>query len=79
MYKDHIAITKVEADIDDGFIIAAQAADELLNIKGIVASFVMAQAGNIIAISGRSHGEINVQIIINVKLLNFLSYGKSEI
>lgn len=64
MYKDHIAITQVEPDIEDGFIIAAQTADELLNIKGIIASFVMAQTGNVIAISGRSHGEINVQIIM---------------
>lgn len=64
MYKDHIAISQVEPDIEDGFIIAAQTADELLNIKGIMASFVMAQAGDIIAISGRSHGEVNVQIIM---------------
>ena len=42
----------------------AQAADELLNIKGIKASFVLSPNDNKIVISGRSLGDINVQMIL---------------
>lgn len=42
----------------------SQAADQLLKIRGIVASFVLAQDGNDVAISGRSAGEVNVQLIL---------------
>ncbi|MEF9953033.1 MAG: DHH family phosphoesterase [Clostridium sp.] len=41
-----------------------QAADELLKIEGIEASFVLAPTGNNVTISGRSLGEINVQVIL---------------
>ena len=43
---------------------AAQAADELVNIKGIQASFVLAERGQVIYISGRSLGDISVQLIL---------------
>ena len=43
---------------------AAQAADELLNISGIDASFVISPDGERVNISGRSMGEVNVQIIL---------------
>ena len=42
----------------------AQAADELLDISGIEASFVIAKNGNRIMISGRSLESINVQVIL---------------
>ena len=45
-------------------IIVAQAADELLNIKGIKASFVLSPNDQRIVISGRSLGDINVQMIL---------------
>lgn len=45
-------------------LIIPQAADELLKIDGIKASFVLAEAGNDIIISGRSLGDINVQLIL---------------
>ena len=46
-------------------LIAAQAADELLSVKGITASFVLGRKSDtIIFISGRSMGDINVQIIL---------------
>lgn len=45
-------------------VIAAQAADELLNITGIQASFVFVKIENDIYISGRSLGDVNVQIIL---------------
>ena len=49
---------------EDGALIAAQSADELLNIVGIKASFVLSHQENQISISGRSLGEINVQLIL---------------
>ncbi len=66
LYRDSIAITNVETNIKDGLIIAAQTADELLNIRGITASFAMAQIDDIISISARSHGDLNVQVIMEM-------------
>lgn len=45
-------------------ITQAQAADQLLKIRGINASFVVGDEGDCISISGRSLGEINVQLIL---------------
>ena len=45
-------------------IIAAQAADELLSISGILASFVLCKVDEVVMISGRSMGDINVQAIL---------------
>lgn len=66
IYDDGIAITDVEADIENGFIIAAQTADELLNIKGIEASFAIAKLDDVVSISARSHGKMNVQVIMEM-------------
>ncbi|HSN57956.1 MAG TPA: DHH family phosphoesterase [Clostridiaceae bacterium] len=44
-------------------VIAAQAADELLNITGIKASFVLVKIGEEILLSARSLGDINVQLV----------------
>ncbi len=66
IYHNNIAITNVEPNVEDGSIIAAQTADELLNIKGIIASFAMAEVGSIISVSARSHGDINVQVIMEM-------------
>ncbi len=61
---DAVAIAICEEQIDDLEVIVSQAADELLNIAGISASFVLAVYGDEILISGRSLGEINVQVIL---------------
>ena len=45
-------------------LICAKSADELLTISNITASFVLGKVGEKIFISGRSIGEINVQIIL---------------
>ncbi|MEG1427958.1 MAG: DHH family phosphoesterase, partial [Oscillospiraceae bacterium] len=45
-------------------IAAAQAADELLSIQGVKASFVLFRVNDDINISARSLGEINVQVIL---------------
>ena len=50
--------------IEDINVVAAQAADELLNINGVAASFVMYEAGRGVNFSARSMGEMNVQIIM---------------
>lgn len=45
-------------------VIAAQAADELLSITGVLASFVLCEIDSVVMISGRSLGDINVQAIL---------------
>lgn len=59
-----IAISMTQEQIKDISVIAAQAADELLSITGILASFVLCEIDNVIMISGRSLGDINVQLIL---------------
>lgn len=58
-----IAIAICPKEIEDT-VLAAQAADELLNITGIQASFVFVKIKDEIFISGRSLGDINVQLIL---------------
>ena len=63
VYRDQIAIAVPETEQDR--VVAAQAADELLNISGIEASVVAypTKAGGVI-VSARSIGEINVQLLL---------------
>lgn len=58
------AVSVCENDMPEIRVVAAQAADELLNIKGIDASFVLFRTGGVINISARSLGNINVQVIM---------------
>lgn len=58
------AVASTEAEFPDIRISAAQAADELLSIQGVDASFVIYPAGGVINISARSLGEINVQLVM---------------
>ncbi|HIT56359.1 MAG TPA: DHH family phosphoesterase [Candidatus Galloscillospira stercoripullorum] len=62
MYKAGIAIAKVDQTISR--VTAAQAADELLNISGIEASFVLFPDGERVILSARSMGDVNVQVIL---------------
>ncbi|WP_353097456.1 DHH family phosphoesterase [Tissierella praeacuta] len=61
---DKIAIGRLESQMEDSLLIAAQAANELLNVNGVEASFVMTYVNNKIHISGRSLGNISVQLIL---------------
>lgn len=61
--KDGIAIAKCPPNLSNS-VLAAQAADELLNITGIQASFVIVKIEGEVYISGRSLGDINVQVIL---------------
>ena len=62
LYRDGIAVAVVDHTV--GRVTAAQAADELLNISGIAASFVLFPDGDRVIISGRSMGDTNVQLIL---------------
>lgn len=62
--KDKIAISRLDKDTNSSILIAAQSADELLNIEGIIASFVLCILDDKIHISGRSLGELSVQLIL---------------
>ncbi|PHA00438.1 hypothetical protein COE51_07610 [Bacillus pseudomycoides] len=65
IYKNGIAIAKVDGDGFYDQVLIAQSADTLLTMTGIVASFVIAQRSEtVIGISGRSLGEVNVQLIM---------------
>ena len=59
-----IATSQCPPGVKNPSLIAAQAADSLLTIRGIHASFVLAQVGDGVIISGRSLGNINVQLIL---------------
>ncbi len=62
IYKAGIAIAAAESV--QSKVTAAQASDELLNISGIQASFVLFPMDDRINISARSLGDINVQVIV---------------
>lgn len=51
-------------DVVSPTVVGAQAANELLNIKGIRASFILTRYNGIIYISARSIDEVNVQVIM---------------
>lgn len=62
--NDTIGISIYDKKDKDAGIICAKAADELLSISNITASFVIGVQGEQICISGRSIGDINVQLIL---------------
>jgi len=68
-YQDGIAIAKGSEDSLYDQVVIAQAADTLLTMNGVIASFVISKrAENAVGISARSLGDINVQVIM--ELLN---------
>jgi len=62
LYRDDIAIAALDHSTDRA--LAAQAADELLTISRITASFVLYPDGQSVIISARSIGQTNVQVIL---------------
>ncbi len=67
VYRKNIAISSfspTDSGNTDNIVIAATAADDLLEIDGITASFVICNMGETAHISGRSLGNINVQFIL---------------
>ncbi len=61
---DNIAISVNDMDIDSVRLIAAQAADAMLGIRGIVTSFVVVKSGDEIFVNARSLKDFNVQVIM---------------
>ena len=59
-----IGISIYDENDKDANIVCAKAADELLTISDITASFVIGKLGDKVCISGRSIGDINVQVIL---------------
>jgi cyclic-di-AMP phosphodiesterase len=62
--NDNIAISVCPPFVKNAQLIAAQSADQLLTLSGLAAAFVLSAANNEIIISGRSLGDINVQMIL---------------
>ena len=62
LYREEIAIAALNTATSR--VLAAQAADELLNISGITTSFVLYPEGDQVSISARSIGKANVQMIL---------------
>ena len=62
--KNRIALAYSERKIENINVVIAQAADELLTMKGIEASFVLGTKEDKIFISARSFGKVNVQVLM---------------
>jgi c-di-AMP phosphodiesterase-like protein len=63
MVRSDVAVAAVSEDGVDR-VTASQAADELLTLKGVKASFVLYRSGDAVAMSARSMGDVNVQVIL---------------
>ncbi len=65
IYREEFAISVCQSDgLESPTIVGAQAANELLNIKGVKASFVLTMYQNKVYVSARSIDEVNVQIVM---------------
>ena len=65
IYRNYYAISVCTGeDVASPTIVGAQAANELLNIKGIKASFILTPYNGLIYISARSIDEVNVQVVM---------------
>lgn len=65
IYRDYYAISVCTGvDVASPTVVGAQAANELLNIRGIKASFILTPYNGIIYISARSIDEVNVQVVM---------------
>ena len=62
LYRKELAIAALNTGTTR--VLAAQAADDMLNISGITASFVMYPDGDTVYVSARSIGDANVQMIL---------------
>ena len=65
IYRDNLAIALSESDgTPKDRVAAAKAADKLLTLKGVKASFALIRIDDTVHISARSAGQINVQLIL---------------
>lgn len=63
IYKDKYAFAEVTSDIENHVLVVAQTADELLNMTHITSSFVFCKLDDVVIVSLRSFGDLNVQLI----------------
>ena len=63
LYREDIAVAAIDREGVDR-VTAAQAADELLGLKGVKASFVVFPNGENVQMSARSLGDVNVQVVL---------------
>jgi len=66
MWYPNIAVSEVDSKVPHAPIVAAQVADELLNIKGIEAAFVITSKDDFVMISARSLYDVNVQRVMEL-------------
>lgn len=66
LWKDEIGISTIDGHLAHSNILAAQVADELLNIKGIQSAFVITVKNEELLISARALGDMNVQRIMEI-------------
>ena len=65
LYRDRIALSTCEGETDASYrVVAAKAADKLLNLRGVDAAFSLVMIDGAIHISARSNGNVNVQLIL---------------
>ena len=65
IYRDQLAITTSEGTgSSNDRVVAAKAANKLLTVRNVNAAFALVAVGNVIHISARSNGSINVQLIL---------------
>lgn len=65
IYRDYFAIARCPSEgVDSPTVVGAQAANELLNIAGVKASFVLTEYNNEVYISARAIDEVNVQVLM---------------
>ena len=66
IFMDIFALSYVEPDAesDAPTVVAAKVANELLNVDGIKASFVVTEVDNVLYVSARSVDDVNVQVIM---------------
>ena len=62
--SNNIAVAKTYEKYQNIKVVASQAADEMLNIGNIKASFVVYPMDNAVGVSARSLGDVNVQLIV---------------
>lgn len=65
MFREHFAISICEGNTQEAItVVAAQAANELLDLKNVTAAFVLCKSAETIYISARSIDEVNVQLVM---------------
>lgn len=63
-FYDRYAIAVADDSMDVSRLISSKAADELLDIAGVDASFVVSASNDVVYVSARSLGKINVQLVM---------------